>query len=285
MDATFSPLLKIRAERDQMSAIERRIADYVLENAQLLRDYSSQQLANALGISQSSVVKFSQKLGFKGYPDLKFSIGEAIARDGGTSADNAEPKRDDPHGALAAELWQAKARAEEETRLINLPVKVDRIAETIAQARRLFIIGLGEDGIPARGLAMKLSLIGILTVHHFDPVLMTASTATADAEDVLLVFSEHGNQTSLCHIARQFRERGGTVVSVTRHTANPLRAHADDSLLVSAHDERAHVEPLLYHSALQHLLDLLFVLLCESGDGRLEQLSANAERIQDMLET
>ncbi len=68
----MSPLLKIRAERDRMSAIERRIADFLLENAHLLRDYSSQQLASALGISQSSVVKFSQKLGFKGYPDLKY---------------------------------------------------------------------------------------------------------------------------------------------------------------------------------------------------------------------
>ena len=75
----MSSLLKIRSERDQMSAIERRIADFLLENAHLLRDYSSQQLADALRISQSSVVKFSQKLGFKGYPDLKFSVGEEIA--------------------------------------------------------------------------------------------------------------------------------------------------------------------------------------------------------------
>src|SRR5687767_10973773 len=280
----MSPLLKIRSERDQMSAIERRIADYLLENAHLLRDYSSQQLANALGISQSSVVKFSQKLGFKGYPDLKYSIGEAIARGSGAPAAAAQPKRNDPHGLLAEELWRAKARAEEETRSINPPERVDEIAASIGRARRVFIIGLGEDGVPARAFAMKLSLIGILAVHHFDPVLMTASSATADAKDVLLVFSELGSQTSLCHVARQFGERGGRVVSITRHNANPLRAHADASLLVSAHDERPHVEPLLYHSALQHLLDLLFVLLCES-DGRIDQLHANAERIRDMLET
>src|SRR3546814_1202467 len=87
----MSALVKSRSERDQMSAIERRIADFVLENAQLLRDYSSQQLANALGISQSSVVKFCQKLGFKGYPDLKLSISEALVR-----ADNG-------HGAITAE--------------------------------------------------------------------------------------------------------------------------------------------------------------------------------------
>src|SRR3546814_5905233 len=86
----MSPLLKIRSERDHMSAIERRIADFLLDNAYLLRDYSSQQLASALGISQSSVVKFSQKLGFKGYPDLKYSVGESLARgDGGD--DNGAP--------------------------------------------------------------------------------------------------------------------------------------------------------------------------------------------------
>src|SRR5690606_14594209 len=61
-EGPMSPLVRIRAGRDQMSAIDRRVADFVLENAHLLRDYSSPQLADALGISQSSVVKFSQKL-------------------------------------------------------------------------------------------------------------------------------------------------------------------------------------------------------------------------------
>jgi DNA-binding MurR/RpiR family transcriptional regulator len=281
----MSPLLKIRAERDQMSAIERRIADFIVENSQLLRDYSSQQLANTLKISQSSVVKFSQKLGFKGYPDLKFSIGESLARgDGGELNGAAETRRDDPHGVLAESLWQSKAQAEQETRLINAPGLIDGIAAAIGKAGKVFIIGLGEDGIPARAFALRLSMLDILTVHHFDTVLMSASIATAQAGDVMLVFSELGQQPTLGKLSRQFREHGGAVISVTRHTANPLRAHADMALLVSAHDERAHIEPLLYQSALRHLLDLLFVLLCEQDEGRLARLAANHGRIQKLLE-
>jgi DNA-binding MurR/RpiR family transcriptional regulator len=282
----MSPLLKIRAERDQMSAIERRIADFILEEAHLLRDYSSQQLANALKVSQSSVVKFSQKLGFKGYPDLKYSIGESLARgDAGERNGVVEQREpDDPHSALAESLWYCKTQAEQETRLINPPARIDAIAEAIGKAGKVFIIGLGEDGIPARAFAMRLSLLDILTVHHFDPVLMTASIATTSDIDVLLVFSEFGKQPGLCQIGRQFRERHGKVISVTRHTANPLRAHADESLLVSAHDERPHIEPLLYQSALRHLLDMLFVILSENGDGRLDRYAANLERIQNMLE-
>ncbi len=269
-----------------MSAIERRIADFLLENSHLLRDYSSQQLASALGISQSSVVKFSQKLGFKGYPDLKYSIGESLARgDGGDENGHVRHTgTGDPHAVLAENLWRDKAQAEEETRLINPPEKINAIAEAICGANKVFVIGLGIDGIQARAFSMKLSLLGILAVHHFDPVMMPAGVCTAAANDVLLVFSEQGRQSSLCQIARLFHERHGQVITVTRHTANPLRAHADLALLVSAHDERPHIEPLLYQAALQQLLDLLFMLLCED-ENRLQQLDINLECIYPMLDT
>ena len=275
-------LVKIRSERDRMSAIERRIADFVLENAQLLRDYSSQQLANALGISQSSVVKFCQKLGFKGYPDLKLSINEAVVR-----ADNG----DDAHAARtelrrpAAGLWQRKSEAEEATRLINPPETLDAVAEAIGRARTVFIIGLGEDDIHARAFALRLSLLGILTVHNFDPAHMTASLSAAAADDVLLVFSEQGMQPSLCQLGHHFRAKRGKLVTITRHSSNALRAHADVALLVSAHDERAHIEPLLYHSALQHLLDRVYIRLCEADDGRRARLQENLDRIQPLLES
>ena len=102
----MSPLVKIRSERDRMSAVERRVGDFILENAQLLRDYSSQQLANALGISQSSVVKFTQKLGYKGYPDLKYSVGEAIARADNGDAPEAAPAAGGPGESPAENLWR-----------------------------------------------------------------------------------------------------------------------------------------------------------------------------------
>src|ERR1700750_2908864 len=134
-----------------MSAIERRIADFILENAHLLRDYSSQQLANSLGISQSSVVKFSQKLGFKGYPDLKVSVSEAVARENGNGETRAvAPSRGGAGDAPAAELWRAKSLAEEETRHINTPEKIAEIARAIDGAGKVFVLGQGEDGLPAR---------------------------------------------------------------------------------------------------------------------------------------
>ena len=277
-------LLKIRAQRDQMSAIERRIADFILENAHLLRDYSSQQLANALEISQSSVVKFSQKLGFKGYPDLKYAISEDLVRSNGDNGAPA-PAASDDQASPGELLWQAKTDAVRETRLLNPAERVDAVAEAIGGARTVFVLGLGQDGIVARAFTLRLAQLGILAVYHFDPVLMPTSLANAGREDVMLVFSEHGRRTVLSELSRLFRTRVGTVISVTRNTPNPLRAKADLALVVSGHDERPHVEQLFYQAALQHLLDLVFVLLCERGEERLQLIDQDAERIRQMLES
>ncbi|WP_411833589.1 MurR/RpiR family transcriptional regulator [Pseudoxanthomonas mexicana] len=282
------PLVKIRSERDQMSAIERRIADFILENAHLLRDYSSQQLASALGISQSSVVKFSQKFGFKGYPDLKYSIGEAIARNGNGQPqprDGGDSAAQDAYARLQDDLRRSKAAAEEETRLLNPREHIEPIVELIDRAGKVFVCGLGDDGLFAREFAMRLSLLGLLTVHHADPILMMANLSAARPGDVLLMFSEFGRLPELSQISRQFQACEGKVISITRHTANALRAHADAALVISAHDPAPHVAQLLYRSSLQSLLDFLFVLLCQANPDRHRQLNINLERIQHLLES
>lgn len=279
------PLLRIRSEREQMSAIERRLADFIIENAALLRDYSSQQLASTLGISQSSVVKFSQKFGFKGYPDLKYSIGEAIARSDGAadSAPDTSAPTDD-YTRLLEQLRRHKADAEAETALLNPREHMEQIVRMLDRAGKVFVCGLGDDGIFAREFAMRLSLMGVLTVHHADAILMMANLSAARADDVLLVFSEFGQLPELSQLSRQFQDGGGKVISITRHTSNPLRAHADAALAVSALADAPHIAQLLYRSSLQYLLDFLFVLLCHANPLRQSQVNINLERIQRLLD-
>ncbi|MET0329514.1 MAG: MurR/RpiR family transcriptional regulator [Luteimonas sp.] len=280
MDAA-SPLLKIRAERDRLSAIERRIGDFVLENSHLLRDYSSQQLAGALGISQSSVVKFSQKLGFRGYPDLKFSIGESVARAREPDAVALEAPAQAP--TVADALWQAKTQADAATRSINPDAALRTIAALLHAAGRVVVVGSGEDNLAARAFALRLSLLGVAAAYHPDPALAAAQVATLGEGDVLALFSEQGQQPALLQLARLAHERNARVLSATRHSSNPLRARADHPLLVSAHDAQPHVAMLLYQAALQQLLDVVVVHLC-ALPGRHASLVDHQARMRRLLD-
>lgn len=284
----MAPLTRIAAERERMSAIERRIADFICDNAHLLRDYSSQQLANALGISQSSVVKFSQKFGYRGYPDLKFSIGMAVARHSGDSPpldeDASMAASTDAAQATLHELVQLRQAAQQQTQLVNPLPTLQQVVHLLDQAPRVYVHGLGDDGIYARDLAMRLSLQGILAIHHADAILMLADLSTVRSGDVLIVLSEFGKMQPLVHISRQFQALGGQVISITRHTANPLRASTATALAVCAHADAPHMAQLLYRSSLQFLLDSLFVLLCHTNPERQRQLAVNLERVAQLID-
>ena len=74
----MSTFTKIKAIKDTLSNSELKLAKFVLSSSNAVRDLSSQELANVVGVSQSSVVKFAQKLGYKGYPAFKLGVIDAL---------------------------------------------------------------------------------------------------------------------------------------------------------------------------------------------------------------
>ena len=71
-------LIRIRQRYAGFAQSDKKLADFLLSQPDHARHLSSQQLASEAGVSQSSVVKFAQKIGFKGFPALKLAISEAL---------------------------------------------------------------------------------------------------------------------------------------------------------------------------------------------------------------
>lgn len=277
----MSALAKLRTERGRMSAMDRRIADYILANSQLLRDYSSQQLADALKISQSSVVKFAQRLGYKGYPDLKLSITEAVARasavDGAVRV--AATPSDDPDAARSDALWQSKTDATRETRGLARGPALAEAARWLADAEMLFVAGDGIDGEAARTFAGRIALLGHRAIAHNQPHELLASLSAATPRDLLLLICGHGGSEWM-RACREMRTAGGNVLVIARRPGR-LASAANACLAVSAHDPQPHVEDLVYESAMRHLLDDLFLRVIATRPESLETFVANRRRMHD----
>jgi DNA-binding MurR/RpiR family transcriptional regulator len=277
----MTAIAKLRTERGRMSAMDRRIADFILANSQLLRDYSSQQLADALKISQSSVVKFAQRLGFKGYPDLKLSITEAVARAAAVDAAGqiVIAPGDDPDAARSDALWRAKTTAIRETRGLTRGAALAEAAGWLAHAEMLFVAGEGVDAEAARSFAGRIALLGHRAVAHGQPHELLASLSAATARDLLIVICGHGGSAWM-RACREMRAKGGQVLVVARRPG-PLGTAASGCLTVSAHDPQPHVEDLVYEAAMRHVLDDLFLRVVAMRPEALETLVANRRRILD----
>ncbi len=83
-------LLNVKMLYKEMGASEKKIADFILENPTGLIPLSISEFADKCGSSDATVVRFSRRLGFSGYQQLKISlaqeentggIGEAVSAD------------------------------------------------------------------------------------------------------------------------------------------------------------------------------------------------------------
>ena len=144
-----------------MSANEKKLADFILDNASLIRDYSSQQIAAAVGVSQSSIVKFSQKLGYQGFPDLKLAIHEAVLLGAGPGVGGPQQTSNRESTQSARErLFQVKTEALRNTMELNEENRLMAAVEVLERSERIQIIALGAGSMVARNFASMLIQIG-----------------------------------------------------------------------------------------------------------------------------
>lgn len=278
-------LVKICFECDYMLVIECCIVDFIFDNVYLLCDYLFQQLVSVLGISQFSVVKFSQKLGFKGYLDLKYLIGEVVVCVGyDLQVCLLLLSVDDDYVGIVVCLCLSKVVVEEEIGLVNLQVDVEVIVWLFDGVFKVFVYGLGDDGLYVCEFVMWLLLLGMLMVYYVDLILMMVNLLVVWVGDVMLVFFEFGKLLQLFQLLWQFQDMGGKVVLIICYSVNLLCVYVDWLLVVCVYDFVLYVVQLLYCVLLQFLFDFVFVLLCYVNLDCYCQFGVNLEWIEYLID-
>jgi RpiR family transcriptional regulator, murPQ operon repressor len=247
-----------------MSANEKKLADFVLENASLVRDYSSQQIAAAVGVSQSSVVKFSQKLGYKGFTDLKLAIHESVVKQE-SNVSLLHGRAAPPGGefSLKDKLYRAKSEAISGASDLNDDSSLLAAAQAIAASSRVQLAGSGSAYIVARDTACKMMSYGKPVIAEADGEMQLAGVATLERNDCLIVISAYGQSPHLVQLARQAKKSGVTVISLTNQSANPVSALADIRLYSVSRGEDSDMSVIVAGTSQRHVLDLVFSTLAE----------------------
>ncbi|WP_417690561.1 MurR/RpiR family transcriptional regulator [Pseudidiomarina sp.] len=279
----MSCLLKIRAMRDDMSLIERKLADFILDNTHLLRDYSSQQLADAIGVSQSSVVKFSQKLGYRGYPDLKFAVNEAVISASSQQRRVAShPSQERSIASSFRELRDATYAVLQGVGDLNETEKLQHALKLLIAAETIQVAGFGKSAIVAKDFVLRLMQIGKVTLSSTDPALQIQMATTLSEGNVLFVVSDGGQNSDILKIVRQAKSKGAKVISLTRYGNNPTSILADIPLFALGGDTHVRTDSVLMQLGMQHLCHVLYVQMCQAlkVDALLEE-SMNSHNLLD----
>ena len=82
---------------------QRLIADYLLEHMQTVPFMSVPELAQRIGVSEATIVRFAQRIGYAGFSELKMTLVEMIQGRLGTAGEpEQQPVSDDVLTSIAA---------------------------------------------------------------------------------------------------------------------------------------------------------------------------------------
>ncbi|WP_354690061.1 MurR/RpiR family transcriptional regulator [Phytobacter sp. RSE-02] len=258
-------LLSIRQRYAGFAQSDKKLADFLLAEPDRARHLSSQQLALEAGVSQSSVVKFAQKLGFKGFPALKLAISEVLASspDPLSITVHNQILGDDTLRVVGEKLINENLSAMRATLDVNSEEKLQQSVEMLRTARRIVLTGIGASGLVARNFGWKLMKIGLNAVVEQDMHALLATVQAMDPQDLLLPISYSGERREINMAADEMLRAGGRILAITGFTPNALQQRASHCLYTIAEEQATRSAAISSTSAQTMLTDLLFMALVQ----------------------
>ena len=224
----MNPIALLRSKYDTLTNAEQKLADYIMENPRCMLEGRMSQLSKNAGSSNAALARLSQKLGYEGFSDFRFSMNNYLLSQGGDRSEAGQENVDPIENIL--DVY---------TRYIKLiPNYVPReqlqeAAKRICTAKRICIWGFNRTYQSACQLSNRLGRMGIFNKCTDDWIVMTDDSEIVSKEDLCIVLSLAGRGFSgKIGIIDNLKKRCCPLLLITMDGKMPIAQKADWILLL-----------------------------------------------------
>ena len=218
-------LIQALADEDEtFSAMERKLAEYVLADVNRATNASITEIAAGAGVSPPTVTRFCRRLGCTGFSDFKVQL----ARSAFVGLRFLRPESVTSSAAEVAEDIVTKAQNAlfAVHRSLDLPA-VEAAAKVLAKAEMIYAFGSGGNStMIVNELQNRLFRLGCRISASNDHGMNLMLAAAAEPGTVVFGSSFSGRNTELQHCFRLLGARGIPTIALTQ-SGSPVAQAAD----------------------------------------------------------
>ena len=248
---------------------ERKIAAYLLENFDKSLHSTLLELADGIGVSDASIVRFCKSIGYTGFQEYKINAAMQCVPE--PRLYNPSLSVDDSPAELCNKIFAIESSALEQTKQ-ELDIKVmNEVADLLINAKRINLVGTGGSAISARDFQHKLLKIGVRAELQEDKDLQLMSASLLTENDVLFAISHSGSNLHVAETIDLAKKQNAKVVTLTMKSKNVVVEKADYPLYVVSEKTIFESESFSARLAQLAMLDCLVALMAfKNFDGSLE---------------
>ena len=247
----------ILARFDEFSRSQRDVAQYIVDHLDEVAFQTAEELARRANTSSSTVVRFSQALGFEGYPELQRSARDEYRRrvEGGEeqTVGGGGPLFGLDRSPFEDALSQDHANIEATARRISRK-EVEQAIDAIARAERIVVVGTDQMAFFAsymRHLLMLLDLRVEVVASASQEALQRLGRV--DDQTLLIALSAGRPHPLVVRATKLARHRRARTLALVDATMSDVAQLAHTTLFYSS-DSPAYVRS---HAALLSMIQSL----------------------------
>lgn len=225
---------RIRQERSNMSKSFSKLADFLLDSYVEAAFMTASELAQALNLDAATVVRFSQHLGYSGFPKLQREIRQRVKKD--LLIRPREAEVEESVTGIASKAMQDVWLALEQTRISLDTEALGKLVEQMGQARRIVILPEGPAQPSAYSLVLFLEEGGFPVYIARGGVADLARTVNiATPQDLLLAMEVAGQSPYIARALGQAQNKGIPTAAIIGSASLASARFADTVLAAQAH--------------------------------------------------
>lgn len=182
---------------------EKKVAEYVMKNAQELHNITIHELAEILSVAPSTITRFCQRLGCQNFVDFKMRLHA-----------NNQPKKELKSGLhqLVTSYYDdvisrtAKLVSEEE---------IDAVVKAMKETKRILIYGLGSSGLSAEEFRMRLVRMGLQAWSERDGHMIIMGSKMTSETDLIIGISSSGETPEIVEALENAHANGAKTIAMT----------------------------------------------------------------------
>jgi len=209
---------------------QRRIASYLLAGYDEAAFLSAADLAERLNVSQATIVRFAQAIGYDGFPELRRCLQE-LFRARATPASRLQCKLSElasSQGHILTKVFDMEVQyLTEASHSIELD-DFDRAVDILLSGQRIFVFGSGPSGILADLGELRLRRLGVLTISMTESGRhLLEKLQLLQQGDVVLATGFQTVRSELVAVLDYARALGCRAILLTDTLGPVLRSKAD----------------------------------------------------------
>jgi DNA-binding MurR/RpiR family transcriptional regulator len=217
---------RIRETYDRLSPGYRRIADYLVNHYRDAAFMTAAEVGQAAKVDTTLVVRFAQRLGYSGYPELIAEVQEQVKRDLRAAYEPSMPA--DTAASVFAQSLSDDRNSLEYMRLRIDAATVDKVVDVLMHARRVFLIGDSVNGFVAQIYAHRLLVMGLdAHVIPHDMINQAQVAIVLGPEDVVLGIGLSEMVPTVAIMLRTARSLGLKTIGITGSLTGVVAQESD----------------------------------------------------------